>query len=116
MAAFWRFVPLAFTMFGCSWTRFDEAATDTPVVLLTKPDSMKQGFGSTVASAQLDDDSRLIVGGASGKSAGAVFSLGINSARHRCKRNAASRRWAPCGCYLTRSPTWFRSMDGRHRR
>jgi hypothetical protein len=60
---------------GCSWSRFGDLEENTPVVLLTKPDSMSS-FGVSLSAVTVGNQTRLLVGGAAGVSRAAVYSLG----------------------------------------
>ena len=51
-----------------SWSRFDDVTKDSPIVLLDKPGSMKQGFGVSVATATHDQEVEVLVGGGVGVS------------------------------------------------
>jgi hypothetical protein len=79
MAPRWIFLSLAWAACGCSWTRFDDVGRNAPVVLLKKPESMKSGFGVTVATASVEKSTRVLVGGTSGKSRASAFDLGTGT-------------------------------------
>jgi hypothetical protein len=59
---------------ACSWSRFGDLTEDTPVVLLKKPGKLSS-FGVSLSAVTLDKKSTLLVGGAAGFSAAAVYSL-----------------------------------------
>lgn len=70
---------LSTSLLGCSWSRFDDVETDTPVVLLKKPSKLKAGFGVSLSTASSSDDpptTRVLVGGSRGFHPAATFSLG----------------------------------------
>ena len=69
-------LPLAALLSACSWSRFDDLTTDTPVVVLERPGEIRSGFGTSLSSVS-DDDGRalLLVHGASGYAQAALFDL-----------------------------------------
>jgi hypothetical protein len=72
---------LALALAGCSWSRFDELTTDTPVVVIERPSEIRSGFGTSLSSVTGDDDrALLLVHGASGYAQAALFDLGSNDA------------------------------------
>lgn len=91
---------LALAVAACSWSRFDDVTADAPVMLLTRPDSIGSGFGSTVAAGEVDGFYRVFVGGAPGRTGGAEFELGP-------KQNAGSDpvRGGHCGLGCTLAKT-----------
>ena len=66
-------LPLVFV--SCSWTRFNNLQEDTPVLLLSKPDTAGNGFGSGLASVTREQV-RLLVTASPGARSGAEYSLG----------------------------------------
>jgi hypothetical protein len=71
----------ALALAGCSWSRFDELTTDTPVVVIERPSEIRSGFGTSLSSVTGDDDrALLLVHGASGYAQAALFDLGSNDA------------------------------------
>ena len=70
-------IALALALAGCSWSRFDELTTDTPVVVIERPSEIRSGFGTSLSSVTGDDDrALLLVHGASGYAQAALFDLG----------------------------------------
>ncbi len=70
---------VALSAASCSWTRFDDAQDNAPIVLLNRPDKLNSGFGVSLATATDEDRVRLLVGGVSHVSPAANFSLGTGS-------------------------------------
>jgi hypothetical protein len=63
---------------ACSWSRFDDVSDNPPVVQLKKPDTMKTGFGVSLATATVPGDStRVLVAGTPGENPAAAFDLGL---------------------------------------
>jgi len=71
---------LALSASACSWSRFDDVVEDSPVVLLTKPNSMKAGFGVTLATATNGGQTELLVGGTTNLSGAALYDVGNEQA------------------------------------
>jgi len=71
---------LALGVSACSWSRFDDLTDNAPVLLLEKPDSMKNGFGVSLATATKDAQTELLVGGTVTSSGAALYQLGEDSA------------------------------------
>jgi hypothetical protein len=70
---------LGLALAGCSWSRFDELTTDTPVVVIERPGEIRSGFGTSLSSVTgKDDRALLLVHGASGYAQAALFDLGSN--------------------------------------
>jgi hypothetical protein len=67
---------LALGASACSWSRFDDVTDDSPVVLLTKPGSMVDGFGVSLSTATNDGQTELLVGGTPNLSGAALYDLG----------------------------------------
>jgi hypothetical protein len=67
---------LALSSSACSWSRFDDVTDDSPVVLLSKPNSMTAGFGVSLATATNEGQSELLVGGMPNISGAALYDLG----------------------------------------
>ncbi|HKO51776.1 MAG TPA: hypothetical protein VJV79_28895 [Polyangiaceae bacterium] len=67
---------LALGASACSWSRFDEITENSPTVLLSKPSSMKDGFGVNLATATNAGQTELLVGGTTNVSGAALFELG----------------------------------------
>lgn len=61
---------------GCSWSRFDTVTENSPIVLLSKPGSMKSGFGVSLATATKDKHTEVLVGGAVNVSGAALYDVG----------------------------------------
>lgn len=61
---------------ACSWARFDDVSDNAPVLLFTKPGNVSYGFGSSVASGEVDGFYRVYVGASPGRTGGAEFELG----------------------------------------
>lgn len=61
---------------ACSWSRFDDVTDNSPIVLLSKPGAMKQGFGVSLATAKHDTQVEVLVGGGQGISRAALYNLG----------------------------------------
>ncbi|MEZ4228893.1 MAG: FG-GAP repeat protein [Polyangiaceae bacterium] len=61
---------------ACSWSRYDDLQDNAPVLLLKKPDKLKDGFGISLAFASTPEEgSRVLVTGAPYRSRGAAFSV-----------------------------------------
>ncbi len=61
---------------ACSWSRYDDLQDNAPVLLLKKPDKLKNGFGISLAFASsASDGARVLVTGAPNRSRGAAFSV-----------------------------------------
>ncbi|HLV23081.1 MAG TPA: hypothetical protein VKZ49_19465 [Polyangiaceae bacterium] len=69
-----------FAPVACSWWRFDEIETDTPVVLLDAPARLSGGFGSVLAATTLGPRTQLLVGGGGPSAGAAVFDLSSRKA------------------------------------
>jgi hypothetical protein len=67
---------LALHASACSWSRFDDVTENSPVVLLQKPGSMKDGFGVSLATATHNGQTELLVGGATNVSSAALYEIG----------------------------------------
>ncbi|MEZ4370920.1 MAG: FG-GAP repeat protein [Polyangiaceae bacterium] len=63
---------------ACSWSRYDDLQDNAPVLLLKKPDKLKNGFGISLAFASSDAGSRVLVAGAPYLSRGAAFNIAGN--------------------------------------
>lgn len=63
---------------GCSWSRFDDVTSNSPVVLLNKPETLQAGFGVTLAALTSTDHSQLLSAGSANRSAAAVFDIGFD--------------------------------------
>ena len=67
---------------ACSWSRYDDLQDNAPVLLLKKPDKLKNGFGISLAFASSDAGSRVLVAGAPPLSpGGAVNNCGNQEAK-----------------------------------
>ena len=71
-----RLIALGSTISACSWSRFDAVTDDSPIVLLTQPSELSQGFGFSLATARRDHQVELLVGGGVGVSPAALYDLG----------------------------------------
>lgn len=60
---------------ACSWSRYDDLQDNAPVLLLKKPEKLKNGFGISLAFASSDAGSRVLVAGAPYLSRGAAFTV-----------------------------------------
>ncbi len=67
---------LALGASACSWSRFDDLTDNAPVVLLEKPESMKGGFGVSLATATNQGQTRVLVGGTVTTSGAALYEVG----------------------------------------
>lgn len=65
---------------ACSWSRFDDVTSDTPVVVLERPGDIRSGFGTALSSVTVDDRALLLVHGATGRAQAALFDLGTADA------------------------------------
>lgn len=64
---------------ACSWSRYDDLQENAPVLLLKKPEKLKNGFGISLAFASSPDDgARVLVSGAPNLSRGAAFNVAAN--------------------------------------
>ena len=68
----------AFGALGCSWARFDDISSDSPVVALKKPGALEAGFGDGLATIDTDESVQLLSIGVSPVSRGATFELGMS--------------------------------------
>jgi hypothetical protein len=66
-------------LLGCSWSRFDDVTSDTPVVILEKPGGVGAGFGSAMTPVTLDGRALLLVHGTPGRTKAALFDLGTGT-------------------------------------
>jgi hypothetical protein len=66
-------------LLGCSWSRFDDVTSDTPVVILDKPGGVSAGFGTAMTPLTLDGRALLLVHGTPGRSRAALFDLGTGT-------------------------------------
>jgi len=76
----WLAFASASVLLGCSWSRFDDVTTDTPVVILEKPGEVSSGFGSAMTPLTRDGNALLLVHGTPGRSKAALFDLGTGTA------------------------------------
>lgn len=63
---------------GCSWNRFTELKSDTPVVRLEPAESYSGAFGVSVAVAENSKTVQLYVGGNAYAHGGLVYTLGVD--------------------------------------
>ena len=54
---------VALGLSACSWQRFNPLTRNSPVELLSKPDSMDNGFGVSLATAYNAGRTQVLVGG-----------------------------------------------------
>jgi len=85
---------------ACSWSRFDDVQADAPVMLLTKPDNVGYGFGSSVAAGEVDGFYRVFVGASPGRTGGAEFEIGSGQST-----SADAARSGHCGLGCTLAKT-----------
>ncbi len=105
---------LALGIAACSWTRFDDVSQDAPVMLLTKPDNVGFGFGSSVAVGHAGDSYRVFVGASPGRNGGAEFEIGPKQGG-----SADAVRSGHCGlgCTLAKSAASLQqaTLEGKDR-
>lgn len=104
---------LAVSSFGasaCSWSRFDDVTSNAPIVLFSKPGSMKQGFGASLATASTGQSSQVLVGGALGVSGAALFEIGDQDAPGTTSIDSGF--CSPGSCFLASSLAGFANATG----
>ncbi|HTA89729.1 MAG TPA: hypothetical protein VK745_09150 [Polyangiaceae bacterium] len=96
---------------GCSWTRFNDITENSPIVLLDKPGSMKEGFGVSVATATFDTNVEVLVGGGIGVSGAAMYDIGDQESP---STTAVDTGYCSGGgpCYLSSSLAGFPTAVG----
>ena len=71
-----RWALLGLCVLGCSWSRFEDITADAPIVLFSKPGSMKQGYGVSLSTATNAGHTEVLVGGGVGVSGAALYEIG----------------------------------------
>jgi hypothetical protein len=89
---------------GCSWSRYDDVVENSPIVLLNRPKALVDGFGSSLATATVDDSVTLLVGGAPLHSGGAEFELGLSDGPTIEARDTGHCLGGDTPCYFSSSP------------
>jgi FG-GAP repeat len=97
---------------GCSWTRYDDIVESSPIVLLNRPKAVSDGFGSSLATATVDDSVTLLVGGAPLKSGGAEFELGTGESPTLEARDTGHCLGSDAPCYFSSSPVALARAQG----
>lgn len=65
---------------ACSWSRFDDLESNSPVATLGRPKAAANGWGASLATASKDGHAMLFVGGAASVAPGTVYDLGTAEA------------------------------------
>jgi hypothetical protein len=97
---------------ACSWSRFDDVTKDSPIVLLEKPGSMKQGFGISVATAKHDQEVEVLVGGGVGVSGAALYAIGDGESPGTTSIDTGYCSGSALPCYLASSLAGFGTATG----
>jgi len=97
---------------ACSWSRFDDVTGDSPIVLLEKPGSMKDGFGVSVATATKDGQTEVLVGGAIGVSGAALFNIGDGDSPGTTSIDSGYCHGGSQACFLSSLTAGFANASG----
>ena len=97
---------------GCSWSRYDDVVENSPIVLLNRPKAVSDGFGSSLATATVDDSVTLLVGGAPLQSGGAEFELGTGESPTVEARDTGHCLGGDAPCYFSSSPVALARAQG----
>ncbi len=98
---------------ACSWSRFDDVTADSPIVLLEKPGSLKQGFGNSLATATNGDDTEVLVGGGFGVNSGAAqYDIGKGESPGTTAVDSGYCINGQADCYLSSSLAGFANAPG----
>ena len=103
---------LALGASACSWSRFDDVTADSPIVLLEKPGSMKEGFGVSLATATKDGVTEVLVGGSVGISGAALYSVGDQDSPGTTSIDSGYCTGGMAKCYLSSSIAGFANARG----
>jgi hypothetical protein len=97
---------------ACSWTRFDDVQQDAPVLLLTKPDGVGQGFGASLAFAGVDGNYRVLAASSPGAHGAAEYEIGGGQGTNH---DAVRTGYCGDGCTLGRSVAALKNawLDGK---
>jgi hypothetical protein len=100
-------------MQACSWSRFDDVTADSPIVLLEKPGSMKQGYANSVATATNGDTNLVLVGGGLGINSGAaLFDIGQGDSPGTTSVDSGYCTGGTADCYLSSMLAGFANAPG----
>ncbi len=98
---------------ACSWSRFDDVTSDSPIVLLDKPGAMKQGYGNSVATATNGDTTEVLVGGGLGINSGAAqYDIGMADAPGSTAVDSGYCINGSADCYLSSAVAGFANAPG----
>ena len=97
---------------ACSWSRFDDVTGDSPIVLLSKPGSMKDGFGVSLATATKDGQSEVLVGGALSVSGAARYDVGDSDSPGTTSVDSGYCTGGKAACFLSSSLAGFANAAG----
>jgi FG-GAP repeat protein len=97
---------------GCSWSRYDDVVTDSPIVLLNRPKELSNGFGTSLTAARVEDGAQLLVGGAALTSGGAEFALGSGDSPTVEARDTGHCLGGTTACYFSSSPVALAGAKG----
>ncbi len=103
---------LAASSVGCSWTRYDDIVENSPIVLLNRPKAVSDGFGTSLATATVDQSVTLLVGGAPLKSGGAEFELGVGDSPTLEARDTGHCLGSDAPCYFSSTPVALARAQG----
>jgi hypothetical protein len=108
---------LAGLSMGCSWSRYDDAVSNSPIVLLNRPKTVSNGFGTSLATATVDANTpdakvTLLVGGAPLTSGGAEFQLGTSDNPTLEARDTGHCLGSDAPCYFSSSPVALSRAKG----
>lgn len=97
---------------ACSWARFDDVTGNSPIVLLDKPGALKAGFGVSVATANLDDQVEVLVGGPAGVSGAALYPIGKEESPGTTSIDSSYCAGGSSPCFLSSSLAGFATATG----
>jgi hypothetical protein len=103
---------VAFGASACSWSRFDDVTDHSPVVLLEKPNSMKNGFGFSLATARNGAQTEVLVGGATNLSSAALYEIGNQDSPGTTAIDTAYCSDSDFACFLSSLNAGFANAIG----
>ena len=104
---------LAASSLGCSWSRYDDVVSGSPIVLLNRPKSLSNGFGSSLATGNPSDDRvTLLVGGSPLQAGGAEFELGTSDNPTLQARDQGHCLGSKAPCFFSSTPVALARAKG----
>lgn len=103
---------VALSVSACSWSKFDDITDGSPIVLLEKPGSMKDGFGVSLATVTGDGKTEVLVGGAVGVSGAALFSIGGKDSPGTTSIDSGYCTGGTTKCFLSSATAGFAEATG----